>query len=109
MVPDVGQVKTVKDVLPGLTSSASGSTHSGPGKKVEKFKSSIREVSSPLSKLKSPNKFKPSISSRDMLSPHTFKLYTGKLFKLYTDNLYRNSITNKLPVIHDHSKICLGG
>ena len=77
MVPDVGQVKTVKDVLPGLTSSASGSTHSGPGKKVEKFKSSIREVSSPLSKLKSPNKFKPSISSRDMLSPHTFKLYTG--------------------------------
>ena len=70
MVPDVGQVKTVKDVLPGLTSSASGSTHSGPGKKVEKFKSSIREVSSPLSKLKSPNKFKPSISSRDMLSLH---------------------------------------
>ena len=85
-MPDVGQVKTVKDVLPGLTSSASGSTHSGPGKKVEKFKSSIREVSSPLSKLKSPNKLKPSISSRDMLSPYTFKLYTDKLFKLYTDN-----------------------
>ena len=64
----------------------------GPGKKVEKFKPSIKPVSPLLSKLRLPNKFK-SISSRDMFFTRlTFALennvqFVKRLKKVnFTDN-----------------------